>query len=182
MAWLNQHYPLIDFPEDLNQINFEQVTPPIFINTVGGLGAPYWCSDIDPEFINHEPTDQNIPQTMLALLESIIFLLMINIERIRDIKTEIHYIEISGGLSKVNILCQSLSDLSQLVVRKTGGTEATSKGIAWLAWNHYLQHSPDWATPLTTEGWLPQINPSLHSRYLQFKKQLSALIDSSEKS
>ena len=179
IAWLKEQYPLINFPENLNQINFGQIAPPIFINTVGGLGAPYWRSDIEPEFINHEPSEHNLQQTMLAVLESIIFLLMINIERIRDLKTEIHYIEISGGLSQINILCQSLSDLSQLVVRKSGGTEATSKGIAWLAWSHYLQHSPDWAAPLTTEGWLPQINTSLHSRYLQFKQQLSAMTESS---
>ena len=115
----------------------------IFINSVGGVGSPIWRQDIEPRFIND---DRDPNSRVTAVLESIVFLLAINIEALRKIKPGIDKIEISGGLSNNQYICQCLADLVLLTVEKNESSEATARGTAWLALDdhsHWINHPPD---------------------------------------
>lgn len=173
LQWLEKKYSCINVEDIISKNDLIGIDPPIFINTIGGLGSPFWRSEQLPYFLDYLPNKENTPQTVLAVLESIIFLLMVNIERIQKIKPGINFIHISGGLSNLSILCQTLADLSQLEVHQSNDSEASAKGIAWLAFNHYHHLPPKWQSTQTTTLWTPENNKSLSLRYEKFNRAIT---------
>jgi glycerol kinase len=79
----------------------------LFLNGIGGLGSPDWCSDFGSSFVGEGDSDQKL----LAIVESIV---------------------ISGGLSKQAVFFQLLVDLSGLSVKRWGDSEATARGAAYI--------------------------------------------------
>lgn len=143
-------------------------TPPLFINTVGGLGAPWWKTGPEAYF-----GDANVtaPQAMVAVIESILFLIQINVHLLRTTQPYIAGIRISGGLANFDALCQKLADLSGLTVRRPPQVEATARGIAWQA----LGSGVDWPASGPVDSFTPRDNPGLRSRYERFVSILKAL-------
>ncbi len=117
-------------------IDWSSVTsPPIFINTIGGLGSPWWQPGGQPRIISE--TDINCRQDprpcMAAVIESIVFMLNANLQEAPAAGIEARHIRIGGGLSRYDALCERLASLSGLRVIRTRQAEATGRGIAWLA-------------------------------------------------
>ncbi len=136
--------------------------PPIFINTVGGLGSPWWRSGIVPRFMGNYPqicVADPYP-CITAVLESIVFLLYKNIEELRSIVRIINRLSVSGGLSHYEILCQGLADLSGVVVTRSSEPDVSARGIAWLASDRSASFS-------STRGLVfqPKRNIRLEKRY-----------------
>jgi glycerol kinase len=102
--------------------------PPLFMNGVGGLGAPFWQSDFPIEFVG----DGGDAAQLAAVLESVAFLLCVNLESLRR-SAPLQRIRVSGGLSRSDVLCRSLADLSGLPVERYAVAEATARGVAFLA-------------------------------------------------
>jgi glycerol kinase len=102
--------------------------PPLFMNGVGGLGAPFWQSDFPIEFVG----DGDDAAQLAAVLESVAFLLCVNLELLRR-SAPLQRIRVSGGLSRSDVLCRSLADLSGLPVERYAVAEATARGVAFLA-------------------------------------------------
>jgi len=103
---------------------------PVFVNTVGGLGSPWWISGIEPFFIMDENKSQN---RLTAVEESIVFMLKANLDQMREAGLEFKQIRASGGLSRSDDLCRKLSALTGLPVSRSSQPEATAAGIARLA-------------------------------------------------
>lgn len=110
---------------------------PLFINAVGGLGAPYWRADLHSEFV--EPgadrtwSDQ---QKMVAVLESIVFLLQSNLTLMQAHGFSLERLVVSGGLSQLDNFCQKLADLSRIPVWRPDEVEASARGAAFLLAEH----------------------------------------------
>ena len=134
VEWFLNKYPLADWKEHLpvwlDQIN----QPPVFINTVGGVGSPWWLHDIEPCFI-HEKTgldeQASVSAKAVAVIESIVFLLQDNLN-IMNQEQRLSLLKVSGGLSQLDGLCQKLANLSQIPVKRMVDKEATALGIARL--------------------------------------------------
>ncbi len=167
LDWLQNFDRSID-TERLMQIPLaqNQQHDVIFINAVGGVGSPIWRSDITPAFINDSG---RAADRVSAVLESIVFLLMINIEAIARVKPVMKQIEISGGLSNNQYICQCLADLSGLNVVKQPATEATARGIAWLA----IEDHSNWINPSPDRHYRPRANAYLAGRFARFRDQLN---------
>ncbi len=102
---------------------------PLFMNGVAGLGSPYWC-DIATEFIG----EGNEQQRMVAVLESVLFLLQVNLDLMKENEFCPTQVILTGGLSQLDSLCQKLADLSGLKVVRPKLIEASAQGAAyWLA-------------------------------------------------
>jgi glycerol kinase len=101
---------------------------------------------------------------MVAVIESIIFLLQANIGLLCDYDPGIRHIRISGGLANLDGLCQKLADLSGLGVHRPLQVEATARGIAWQA----AGCPDDWPASGAGETFTPCDNAPLQSRYQQF--------------
>lgn len=142
VEWFLKRYPVNDWqrqiPIWLNQVS----QAPLFINTVGGVGSPWWLHDIEPRFVNlngDPDKTSSLASKAVAVIESIVFLLQDNLaviqkeQETRPDQALISSLIVSGGLSQLDGLCQKLADLSQLPVRRLHDKETTAAGAANLA-------------------------------------------------
>ena len=139
--------------------------PPIFLNSIGGLGSPWWSQAVAPVFI---PDAAGATCRLAAVAESIVFLLQANLDRLQEVGGTLGSLRISGGLAQADGICQQLANLSGLPVERPEEVEATARGIAWLA----AGGPADWAEAAATR-FQPQADASLQRRYTQFMTELS---------
>lgn len=161
---INEEHLFEQLPLWLNMIQ----APPIYINTISGLGSPWWDTTIADHFINADATEYDLPERSVAIIESIIFLLQNNIDELTDESSQ--NIIISGGLSRLDGLCQKLADISGLTVNRFENTEASATGAAWL-----LSHSENWKIKQADSCFKPEPNDALKSRYQTFTQHLISL-------
>jgi glycerol kinase len=103
-------------------------TPPLFINGVSGLGAPFWVSHLESRFIGAGSRGARV----LGVLESIAFLLQVNLEEMQPHGPALTGLLVTGGLSANDYLCRCLGSLSSLPVTRAEDPEATARGLARL--------------------------------------------------
>ncbi|MCK4709218.1 MAG: hypothetical protein KAU21_11425 [Gammaproteobacteria bacterium] len=161
-----------DFFKELPQWISSVQLPPIFINTISGLGSPWWNKTIQPHYLNYDQTETSkeisLPERAVAMIESIAFLLQNNIELLAD--ADSRQIYISGGLSNLDGLCQKLADLSGFIIKRFANTEASATGAAWL-----LANSEQWQLDITSTCFKPEENKPLKLRYQAFTQRLTFL-------
>ena len=167
LEWAAGQYEVTWEEEKLAEWLEEITAPALFINTVGGLGAPWWRAGPAPHFLDEHISAS---EAMVAVIESIIFLIQANIGLMRDLKPDVDTTRISGGLSNLDGLCQKLANLSGLVVHRPVQVEATARGIAWQA----AGCPEDWPTTGAGETFNPDSDPALHDRYTRFLEVLEA--------
>jgi len=146
-------------------------SPPIFINTIAGLGSPWWSDAGEPEFIGEGKHLQ--AHRYVAIIESIIFLTVKNIEQL-SIKPNTLFV--SGGLSQLDGLCQKLADLSQITVQRFNTTETTARGCAWLANQMLNNKKTSWRALQVSQQFQPtdiqEEAIEIQKRYQQFVGEL----------
>ncbi len=158
LQWLQRQHPEVPIDEHLPRWLLETDKPPVFINSVGALGSPWWNARLAPQFITDGCT-LTVAEKAVAVVESIVFMLSANLKIMRR-QQHIKRIQISGGLSRLDGLCQRLADLNGLPVERCTVTEATARGIAWLA----AGQPEHWAQP-PLQRFLPAAKTALHTRY-----------------
>ena len=102
--------------------------PPLFMNGISGLGAPYWDPGFKSEFIGGGGVEEKV----VAVTESIAFLIHTNILQMDLLLSRPRCIQVSGGLSNLDGLCQLIADLNKRPVFRPGETEATVRGTCYL--------------------------------------------------
>jgi glycerol kinase len=101
---------------------------PLYINGIGGLGSPFWRAQQDSYFVG----DGSPVARFAAVLESIVFLIAINFDLMRDRGGPLSRVLLSGGLSRSDWLCRRLAAVLGAPVLR-GALEATVLGVAALA-------------------------------------------------
>jgi len=119
------HLDGCDEQEDIS-INTGEV--PLFINAVGGLGSPYWRANMVSSFVG-QGSDQ---QKLLAVQDSIKFLLQSNLMVMQSHGFNLQKIVVSGGLSQSDVFCRRLADLTNTPVWRPEEVEASARGAAYL--------------------------------------------------
>ena len=182
LDWLMDRYGISDIWQQLPAWLDEIKQPPVFINTIGGLGSPWWNRDIDAEFIavadssgsdRQNRSTPELPKQAVAVIESIVFMVCSNLEIIQH-ERPVSVLRVSGGLSRLDGLCQKLADLSGLTVKRINLKETTAHGAAWLAAGR-----PDHWSDVTSETFSPMNAGSLKQRYTLFNKRLDELLNES---
>ena len=137
---------------------------PLFLNGVGGLGAPFWAAEFDSRLVgNGEPW-----QKAVAVVESIVFLLQTNLELMQKLPPPPARLVVSGGLARYDGLCQRLSDLSGLALYRPAEHEATARGTAYL-----LAGFPgDWPEEKPGTPFAPRQNTGLRQRYRRWRAEM----------
>ncbi len=138
---------------------------PLFLNGIAGLGSPYWIANFESCFIGKG----NAMQKMVAVAESILFLLNVNLERMNNHHPSAKRIVVSGGFAQWDGLCQRLADLSGLPVVRPAQHEATARGLAWLLGARQLE-------PVESSVYVPSNNAQLNLRYAHWKAELERVI------
>jgi glycerol kinase len=137
---------------------------PLFINGVGGLGAPFWRSDFPCEFVGNGDDDARLA----AVIESIAFLLCVNLEALQR-AAQLRRICISGGLARNDYLCRCLASLSGLRVERPLLVEATARGVAFLA----AGKPASWRSVGIEQAFEPEVAPELASRYAHWRSEMA---------
>lgn len=160
LSWAAKKWNVDDVLTHLADWLATTTAPPLFLNSVGGLGSPWWRPYMVPRLLG----DGTVAERLVAVAESILFLLQANIDVMEKMGLRLRRIQITGGLSRVDGLCQRLADLSQKEVSRPAESEATARGTAWLA----LGCPQKWPLPGRGRLFRPQVNYGLAERYDRF--------------
>jgi len=137
---------------------------PVFLNGVSGLGSPFWR----PEFPVKMIGDGDVTAQMVAVAESIAFLVQENLREMDASLPAPKRMIVSGGLARVEPLCQQLADLSGLMVARREETEASARGLAFL-----LAGRPgDWNAGDETH-FRPSQNATLAARHRRWREAMA---------
>ena len=136
---------------------------PLFMNGVGGLGAPFWMPGFPVEFV----TDGDDRLRLAAVVESVAFLLSVNLDTMRASAT-LDGARISGGMARCDYLCQALADVCGLEVHRHTQREATARGVAFLAAGQPSQ----WKAVPVERSFQPQPNAPLDARYRRWLAEM----------
>jgi len=147
---------------------------PLFLNGVSGLGSPYWQADFQSRFIEADESSATMEdwQKIVAVAESILFLIATNLQRIQEGGFNIKQLWVTGGLSATDALCQRLADVCQLDVIRPEECEATARGIAALS----IGLPASWSQ-IAVVCFHPRNNISLLQRYHHWRAAMSAALD-----
>jgi len=165
LKWAAGEFNVSDLESRLSDWLEDIQTPTLFMNTVGGLGAPWWRAGPAPHFLD---TDVTAAEAMVAVIESILFLVQANIELMTTLNPAVDRIRISGGLSRLDGLCQRLANLSGIDVERPVQVEATARGIAWQA----AGCPDDWSATARGKLFSPKQDKTLAGRYTLFIEHL----------
>jgi len=168
LSWAQKEYPIENLFDCLAEWLQQVTAPPVFINTIGGLGSPWWHSSVSAYFLNDEHLE--LADRYVAIIESIVFLIQHNLHHMQKF-IPLQRLKVSGGLSQLDGLCQKIADLSQLSVERATETEATARGAAWLA----ADCPQNWNKNEENELFSPHNNPGLELRFKQFTDTLNRL-------
>ena len=103
LQWIAEDLGLDDLEQQLPAwLAQSAVEPPLFLNGISGLGAPYWVADFESRF-----SAEAEPSLMaVAVAESIVFLLQANLDLFQKLASPLELIIASGGLTWYEGLCQ----------------------------------------------------------------------------
>jgi len=149
--------------------------PPLFLNGVSGLAAPWWIPDFESSFVGAGGSADRI----VAVLESIVFMLQTNNEVASETVGVPESWLVTGGLSVLDGVCQRLADISGLPVVRPEHSEATAAGLAHLlirnsggAGSRHAEHLQDETI------FQPQSNSELDDRYTRWRYAMAETINS----
>lgn len=161
LAWAGHRLGITDLDESLAGWLDAGSEIPLFLNGVSGLGSPFWIADFESRFVG----DGKPWQQAVAVAESVVFLIQVNLEALGKCQTPPERIVASGGLASFDGLCQRLADLSGLPLHRPAEHEATARGLAWLLAG-LPRHWPPAGAETTFQ---PHPNTSLQQRYRRWR-------------
>lgn len=147
---------------DLEAALEDERDPPLFLNGVSGLGAPFWRPDFPSRFIG----EGSLPARLVAVVESVVFLVArIQAEGQHGLPAP-RRVRVGGGLAQLDGLCQRLADLTGVPVSRAHESEATARGLAWLVHDGAsFETSP-------SDEFEPCPAPQLRARYEHFLSEI----------
>ena len=167
LRWLERQFP--DQQAGFKQLRYSALdpNPGLFINAVSGLGSPYWRADLNSRLIDCH----SLTQQYSAVIESMLFLIRVNLKQLQRAGFEPERIMLGGGLAQQVGLAQRLSDLCELPVLLNPEVEATARGLGWM-----LAGQPESWGAVDTIQYRPQPAKAsgLKRRYQRWSEQLKA--------
>ena len=114
--------------DQITNVLASEIGPPLYLNGVSGLGSPFWVADFPSQFIGEGNQDEKL----VAVIESIVFLIIANLDEMSRLASPSEVLIVTGGLSAMDGLCKRLADLSGIPVKRPELEEATAQGVAYL--------------------------------------------------
>lgn len=147
----------------------DTASPPLFLNGVSGLGAPWWVPDFPTRFLG----DGTAAEKVVAVIESIVFLIQVNFEIVNQPTRSAQRWVVSGGLVNLDGVCQRLADLSGLTVVRPVINEGTCRGVLYLLNRHSNTTQPKY----TAAVFKTRKNQALFERYSRWHDAMAEVIN-----
>jgi glycerol kinase len=139
----------------------------LFLNGIGGLGSPDWRPAFASRFLGGDAPERRL----VAVGESIAFLVQRNLQQLQAIAPPCMRLLASGGVSRSDRFCQALANLAGLPVLRPGHCEASARGSAYL-----LAGRPaDWAV-LEAQRFAPRDDAALLARYARWTHAMASAL------
>ena len=165
LEWVSKEFGFEQLTKQLPQWLARPEEPPLFLNGIAGLGGPFWQAEFQSRFVGEaEPWLK-----VVAVVESIAFLLQANIDHMNNYVPTARRIRISGGVSLLDGLCQRLACLSGLPVHRRDDPEASARGIAYLA----CGRPAHWNQGAHEDVFAAQRDSALQARYQRWRAQMA---------
>jgi glycerol kinase len=139
--------------------------PPLFLNGVSGLGSPFWVPDFESRFVGGGGRTERLA----AVVESIAFLLQENLDVMARHLGPPTRLVLSGGLAGDDCLTRRIAALAGVPVDCNVATEATARGVAFLA----AGEPAGWAPPAMRRI-EPEEDAALRQRQAHWRAALRA--------
>jgi glycerol kinase len=168
LAWFAQRHGIDDVGAALDAAWSDGApSGTVFLNGIGGLGSPDWRARFESRFVG----EGTMQQQLVAVAESIVFLIQRNLALLQGLGAPCAYVLASGGVSRSDRFCQALSDASGLPLRRPAQCEASARGSAFL-----LAGRPtEWAR-VEEDRFEPQANASLQARHQAWREAMAAAL------
>jgi glycerol kinase len=153
----------------LATIDTDPAPPPIFLNTIGGLGSPWWLPGPSPTFLG---APASLAARRRAVLESIVFMLAANLDAMTRHAGPPARLRLGGGLSRDPGFCRALAAITDRPVWRADEAESTARGLARLVAGSCARH---W-TPVPVRVWHPDPDPALDARRAQWRQSLATAV------
>lgn len=140
--------------------------PPLFLNGIGGVGSPYWKARVASRFIGRGGSYGK----GAAVVESMVFLMVRNLEQMAAQNAPARRLTVTGGLAKLDGLCSRLSALSGIPVERPAHGEATGRGLAWLV----AGRPRDWTSRGEVKRFKETAGGALTRRYKRWSRAMAA--------
>jgi glycerol kinase len=137
---------------------------PLFLNGISGLGSPFWIADFASRFVG----SGTLEERFVALLDSILFLIRVNLDEMQHVGPPLTRIVITGGIASADVICQRLADLTSLPVLRPAEREATARGLAYLVANQ----QPGFAAGAEPRAFQPAPDVVLLERFLAWLREM----------
>ena len=145
-----------------------ELRPPLFLNGVSGLGSPFWVPDFESRFVG----DGSAEERLLALLESILFLIRVNLDEMQHAGTKLERVVVTGGLAASDWLCQRLADLLSLPIQRHEELEATARGLGFLV----ADQPAEWRLGAKVRLFAPVADSGLLERFFAWLKEMKRTV------
>lgn len=133
----------------------------VFLNAVSGLGSPWWRADLESRFAGNDVSCASAADKIAAVMESIVFLVAVNLAAMQDLLGKPQRLLLTGGLGSVDTLAQKLANVSGLTVERAHSVEATARGLAYL-----LAGMPaDWPAARVERRFAPHVDRAMQARF-----------------
>lgn len=156
---------LHDVEPDLEGWLAREADPPLFVNGVSGIGAPYWLPEVEARFIGEGTREAKL----VAVLESVVLLVGAILREMESVLPRPTMIRVSGGLAQLDGLCQRLANLAWVEVVRATDPEGTARGLAWLV------HADATFAEGDVERFVPREDAALRSRFEGLTRELELL-------
>jgi glycerol kinase len=144
----------------------------LFMNGIGGLGAPFWLPAFPTEFVGltgEAPGESESElQQIAAVVDSIAFLVATNVLAMHR-AAPLQRLVITGGLASCDYLCEVLADVAGLPVERPALREATARGIAFLA----AGQPRDWQAVPLERTFAPTRRTAVLARFVRWQEEMA---------
>ena len=166
LNWLKRKHD-VDLPhEQWHRLRQNVSDPPLFLNTIDGLGSPWWRPGPQPAFVAADEGATPRPEALLlAVLESIAFLIRANVDAMAETTDRPRRVLICGGLSQSDTVCRLVADLLGTDVQRLRAVEGTALGL----WSRLHNQAP---TSNAFDRVRFEDAPALRQRYRQWLKHM----------
>ncbi len=157
-----------DWPEAIESVAADAADLPVFLNGESGLGSPWWRDDFPSRFVG----DGDGARCLLAVAESIVFMISENLHRMAAALGPATDIAVTGGLARSDGFCRGLASLNDTPVRRPEAREATARGLAWLM----SGRDDPWPEPGPGRTFSPQPAVGLRRRYGYWRRLMEEAV------
>ena len=170
LNWLKRRHG-VALPHDRWRTLRQDVpAPPLFLNSLDGLGSPWWQPGPEPDFVAVNQAETHPPEALLlAVLESIAFLIRANVDAMTETVGEPRRMVVSGGLSQSDTVCGLIADVLGCDLQRLDAVEGTALGLWCRLQNrtlerdrfHHINSSPERNLERRYRRWSDQVKSAI---------------------